>query len=68
MICTQHPIFNNLFASLQLSGKTLSLERTLSLNNLQLVGNINVQCQYLTFIKSTIFNFDCVTRFQNIFH
>ena len=58
-------IFNIFFASLQLPGKTLSLKRTLSLNNLQLVGNRNVQC-HLMFIISTIFNVDCVTRFLKI--
>jgi hypothetical protein len=37
-------IFNIFFSSTQLSGKALSLRNTLSLSNLQLVGNINVHC------------------------
>jgi hypothetical protein len=58
-------IFNNYFSSSQLPGKTLSLGRTLSLNILQLVGNINVQ-GHLMFIKETISYVDCVTRFLKI--
>lgn len=37
-------LFNIFLASAQLLGKPLLLESTLSLNNLQLVGNINVHC------------------------
>jgi hypothetical protein len=43
MICTQHPTFSIFSLPLHmLLGKTLSLGSTLSLSNLQLVGNRNV--------------------------
>jgi hypothetical protein len=44
MICTQHPTFSTFSLPLATIGKTLSLKSTLSLSNLQLVGNRNVHC------------------------
>ena len=55
------PIFFNIcFESSQPLGRIVSLGSSLSLSDLQLVGNKNVQC-HLMFIKSTIFNDYCVT-------